>query len=73
MGLEGYGLVPGCHADLVVLQAADPIEAIRMRATRLAVVRRGKVIAQTPPRLARLDLDGRPGTLDPASYAPGRA
>jgi cytosine deaminase len=70
MGLESYGLAPGCHADLVVLQAADPIEAIRMRATRLAVLRRGKVIAQTPPRVARLDLDGRPETLDPASYAP---
>ena len=22
LGLEGYGLAPGCHADLVVLQAA---------------------------------------------------
>src|SRR5689334_12758691 len=36
MGLDGYGLAPGCHADLVLLQARDPIEAIRMRATRLA-------------------------------------
>jgi cytosine deaminase len=71
LGLDGYGLAPGCHGDLVVLQAADPIEAIRLRATRLAVVRRGKVIARTPPRLARLDLEGRPETLDPASYAPG--
>ena len=29
MHLEGYGLEPGCHADMVVLQAADPLEAIR--------------------------------------------
>ena len=70
MGLEGYGLEPGCHADLVVLQAADPIEAIRLRSTRLFVVRRGTVIAQTPPRVAALDLAGRPGMVDPAAYAP---
>jgi cytosine deaminase len=70
MGLEGYGLEPGCHADLVVLQAKDPIEAIRLKATRLAVVRRGRVIAETPPRVAALALADRPGTVDPASYAP---
>ena len=28
----------------------DPIEAIRLKATRLAVIRRGKVIAETPRR-----------------------
>jgi cytosine deaminase len=70
MGLERYGLAVGCHADFVVLQAQDPIEAIRMRATRLAVVRRGKIISETAPRLAKLDLPGRPASLDPASYAP---
>ncbi len=41
LGLEGYGLAPGCHADFVLLEARDPVEAIRLRATRLAVVRRG--------------------------------
>ncbi len=70
MGLEGYGLEVGCNGDLVVLQAQDPIEAIRMRATRLFVVRRGKVISETPARGARLSLDGRPGHVDPAAYAP---
>ncbi|WP_181701504.1 amidohydrolase family protein [Chthonobacter albigriseus] len=70
MGLEGYGLAAGCHADFVLLQARDPIEAIRMRATRLAVVRRGKVIAETPPKRASLFLDGRPGMVDPSDYAP---
>ena len=24
--LDGYGLLPGCRADLVLLQAADPFE-----------------------------------------------
>jgi len=54
----------------VLLQARDPIEAIRLKATRLAVVRRGKVIAETPARIGRLALDGRPTSVDPAAYAP---
>jgi cytosine deaminase len=48
----------------VLLQARDPIEAIRLRATRLAVVRRGKVIARTPAATATLDLPGRPASVD---------
>jgi cytosine deaminase len=70
MGLEDYGLRVGAWADMVVLQAADPIEAVRMRAPRLTVVRRGKVIASAPPRIVDLDLPGRPRRLDPADYAP---
>ncbi|QIB32560.1 amidohydrolase family protein [Ancylobacter pratisalsi] len=70
MGLDGYGLAPGCNADLVVLQAADPIEAIRLKATRLFVVRRGRVIAQGTPRVSSLDLPGRPALVDPSAYAP---
>ncbi len=70
MQLDGYGLKVGCNADMVVLQAADPIEAIRLRARRLAVIRRGKVIAETPAHLTRLSLAGRPATVDPADYAP---
>src|SRR5687767_4979832 len=62
--LEGYGIEPGKNADLVILQAADPVEAIRVRATRLAVLRRGKVIAETPAQTARLGLPGRPETAD---------
>jgi cytosine/creatinine deaminase len=64
LGLEGYGVAPGCYADLVVLQASDPIEAIRLRPPRLYVIRRGKVIAETPPVAARLALPGRPATTD---------
>ena len=64
LGLQGSGLAPGCNADLVLLQAADPVEALRTRATRLAVIRRGKVIAQTPSATAKLTLPGRPATVD---------
>ena len=58
--LEGYGLEVGCNADFVLLQARDPVEAIRLRATRLKVFRRGKCIAQMPAATAALDLQGRP-------------
>ena len=70
MHLDGYGLDVGCNADMVLLQASDPIEAIRLKARRLAVIRRGKVIAETPAQVTTLALDGRPATLDPADYAP---
>jgi cytosine deaminase len=49
LGLEGYGLAPGCHADLVILQAQDPIEAIRLKAHRVLVMRRGRIIASSTP------------------------
>ncbi|MEK1892770.1 MAG: amidohydrolase family protein [Rhizobium sp.] len=64
MGLEGYGLEKGCNADLVILQAADPLEALRLKPTRLGVIRRGKVIARSMPRIAELSLDGRPARID---------
>src|ERR1700758_4048712 len=49
--LEGYGIAPGCRADLVLLQAADPFEAIRLKANRLLVLRGGKTIARTPEKV----------------------
>lgn len=64
LGLEGYGIAPGCRADLVLLQARDPVEAIRLRATRLLVLRAGRVIARTPAATATLNLPGRPGAVD---------
>ena len=73
MHLDGYGLAPGCNADMLVLQAHDPIEAIRLRANRLFVIRRGRVIAETPPSVARLFLEERPSRVDPADYRPRTA
>ncbi|MBM3626250.1 MAG: amidohydrolase family protein [Alphaproteobacteria bacterium] len=64
LGLEGYGIEPGCNADLVLLEARDKVEAIRTRAARLAVLRRGRVIARAPARHATLAIDGRPRTVD---------
>ena len=58
--LDGYGIAPGCRADAVLLDAAGPVEALRLRASRLAVIRAGAVIADSPPAAARLHLPGRP-------------
>ncbi|MCY3876167.1 MAG: amidohydrolase family protein [Rhodobacteraceae bacterium] len=64
MHLEGYGLEPGCNADLVVLQARSPVEAIRLRANRLYVLRRGKVIAESAPQVVSLALGDERKTVD---------
>jgi cytosine deaminase len=64
MGLKDYGLEPGCHADMVILQAANPREALRLRPARLFVIRRGTVIAETPPVISRLALAGKKYEVD---------
>jgi cytosine deaminase len=64
MGLQGYGLEKGCNADLVILQARDPAEALRLKPVRLAVIRRGRVIARTAPQIGQLFLEGRPAEID---------
>jgi cytosine deaminase len=73
MGLPDPTIREGGPASMVVLQAKDPIEAVRMKAARLAVIRNGKVLAQAAPRISQLSLPGRPATLDPADYAPVKA
>jgi len=69
--LDGYGIAPGCRADLVVLQAADPFEAIRLKATRLLVLRGGKTIARSAPRACELTLPGRDAARTSLEFAPG--
>jgi len=64
LGLEGYGLAPGCRADFVLLQARDPVEAIRLRAARLKVWRAGRLLAEGAPQQVRIDLPGRAGSVD---------
>ncbi|OZI55059.1 amidohydrolase family protein [Bordetella genomosp. 5] len=64
LGLDDVGLEVGKRADLVLLQAGDPVEAIRLRAARLAVIRAGRIIARTAPVQAELALPGRPASVD---------
>jgi cytosine deaminase len=70
MGLEGYGLEKGCHADFIVLQARDPLEALRLKPARLAVIRRGKTIARTAPQITELFLEGRSRQIDGSACTP---
>ncbi len=64
LGMQGYGIAPGNNADLVLLQAQDVVEAIRLRAVRLKVWRRGKLVASAPAARSTLWLDGRPSEVD---------
>ena len=63
MNLDGYGLDVGDKASLVVLDAGNPIEALRLRPDRLAVIANGKVIAERTRNDARLALSGRPSSV----------
>ena len=66
MGLEGYGVAKGCDANFVLLQCKDRIEAIRLRAHRLKVVRGGKVISRSDPVRYTLGAPGQTVDLDEA-------
>lgn len=63
MGLADYGLRPGCVASLVVLDAGNPTEALRLRPDRLLVVSKGRVASERCRNDARLTLPDRPGTV----------
>lgn len=63
MHLQGYGIEKGCDASFVLLQAKDVVEAIRLRATRLKVWRKGVGLAWTPETAASLVVPGRPGSV----------
>ena len=70
MNLGGYGLEKGCKADMVLMQAKDKIEALRLRANRLVVVRGGNIIAENDSLITTLSLGGRPSSINPADYVP---
>ena len=63
MNLDGYGLKVGDKASLIVLDAGNPIEALRLRPDRLAVIAKGKVIVERARNDARLLIAGRPDTV----------
>ncbi|SLN59553.1 Cytosine deaminase [Roseovarius litorisediminis] len=63
LGHQDYGLRVGAQASLVVLDAGNPIEAVRLRPARLYVIAKGKVISKTPRQNAELALPARPETV----------
>jgi cytosine deaminase len=66
-------MATGGQADFVLLDAANPVEAIRLRAPRRLVLRRGVVLAEAPPAAARLNLPGRPARVDFRLQRPAQA
>ncbi|HXE50494.1 MAG TPA: amidohydrolase family protein [Ramlibacter sp.] len=62
MHLKGYGIEPGCDASFVLLQARDAVGALRLRANRLKVWRKGKLLSETPESVANLRLPQRHST-----------
>ncbi|WP_282052911.1 amidohydrolase family protein [Phaeobacter inhibens] len=71
MGLDGYGLKKGDRASLVVLDAATPTEALRLRPARLAVVAKGKVISRSARGDADISIPGRPTQVRRRHQMPG--
>ena len=47
LGLEEYGLGVGCAADLVVLEAASPSDAIVSQAEKRYVFKQGRLVASS--------------------------
>jgi cytosine deaminase len=46
LGLKDYGLAAGCRADLVVLDAANPAQAITEQAEKLWVLKSGRIMVR---------------------------
>ena len=66
MGLEGYGVAKGCEANFVLLQAHETIDALRLRAHRIAVVRKGRVVSRSDPQIFRTTMNAVGKDLDEA-------
>ncbi|TPI20656.1 amidohydrolase family protein [Mesorhizobium sp. B4-1-1] len=64
MGLDHLGLAVGKRASLVVLDAGNAIEAVRLRPERLCVIARGKVVAERTRQETRLSIAGRPAQVN---------
>ena len=62
MQLDNYGLEVGCDANLVVHQAKNPIDAIRLSNARLFVIRNGQIIAKANPNQSELLFDTKKET-----------
>jgi cytosine deaminase len=64
LGIHDYGIALGNPANCVLLDARDPVEAIRLRATRRYVIKNGTVISQMLPAHATLSMGERHGVVD---------
>ena len=63
LNLPDYGLHVGARASLVVLDAGNVVEALRLRPDRLYVISKGRVVSTQARNDAQLDVPGRPGSV----------
>ena len=63
LALEGYGVAPGCRADLVVFDAASKADVLRLNPACTHVLKRGRPVAETTP--AARSVMGAPVDLRP--------
>src|SRR5256886_17030118 len=73
LGLEKYGLLPGCRADLCAFAAPSEMDAIRLIAPRKLVLRGGKIVARTEPERTTVMWDDREELVDFLKPAPKSA
>jgi len=53
LGLDGYGIAPGCKADLVILASASVQDAVLDRPVARTVLKSGRVIVESGRRSSR--------------------
>jgi cytosine deaminase len=61
MNLDDYGIESGNSADLIILDAKDEMEAIRLESECLYVIRKGEIVMETKPaeRVFRPETENR--------------
>lgn len=64
LNLDEYGIAPGNPADLIILDASDEFEALRLVPRCLYVLKGGKVIATSEPEEAIVNLPMGEATVD---------
>lgn len=64
LGLEKYGLLPGCRADLCAFAAPTEHDAIRLISPRKLVLRGGKIVARTEPERTTVTWNDREELVD---------
>ena len=64
LGLEKYGLLPGCRADLCAFTAPTEHDAIRLISPRKLVLRGGKIVARTEPERTTVMWNDREELVD---------
>lgn len=65
MNVEGYGLAPGCWADLVLVDAQNRAEAVVAHPPRRLSLKKGRIVAQDGQLKTRLRRAADRSRLDP--------